>query len=264
MNLRIIFIGGNLLQWVVEVEIEVDIAVASVIDIFVGGSILGRASAGFFLGVLYYTDSCRCAARSCDCETGDTIGFAIHVAPFAATKMKLAFIPIVVLLVLSIGLAGKAGRKLAAAMLLVLSVILFLVNEVVLRRNHPEFNIRVDLAFLIPLALVALSRLLFPHVERQSQTPASRQATACLTLSLVNLVAWMFPVLAIIAVVKGHKALRAGVSGVDRRKVFVGMFLGYGQIAVAVCFYFWAAMSDEVRPGMPTTNTVRWASYTLW
>ena len=58
MNLRIIFIGGNLLQWVVEVavevEVEVDIAVASVIDIFVAGVILGSERRIFPLLVVLY------------------------------------------------------------------------------------------------------------------------------------------------------------------------------------------------------------------
>lgn len=155
-----------------------------------------------------------------------------------STTMGLAFIPISVLLALSIYFAGQAGRKPLAAGLLTLAVVAFLFNEMALRRLHPEYNIRIDLGVLIPLTLVSAFRLLFPRVEHQALTPVSRLSSSCLTLSLVSLVFWMIPILAGLAVLKGHKAINAGATGLDRTKVVLGMILGYGQIAAAIYLWF--------------------------
>lgn len=157
-------------------------------------------------------------------------------------KMELTFIPIAAILILSIKLAGQPQRKSQAGILLGLSVAAFLINEIALRQFHPEYNIRVDLIILIPLVLVAASRIIFPHADKNSQSSASRLAASCLTLSLVNLVAWMLPILASVAVLKGHKALKEGVSGSDRIKVFFGLFLGYGQIMAAA--YLWLSIFE--------------------
>ena len=154
--------------------------------------------------------------------------------------MELTFIPIAAVLILCIKLAGQPQKKSQAGIFLGLSVAAFLINEIALRQFHPEYNIRVDLFILIPLALIATSRIVFPHVDKNSQSAASRLAASCLTLSLINLVAWMLPILALVAVLKGHKALKEGVSGADRIKVFSGLFLGYGQIMAAA--YLWLSI----------------------
>ena len=154
--------------------------------------------------------------------------------------MEFTFIPIAMMLALGVKFAGEANRKIHALILLLVSVAAFLINEVALRRYRPDYNIRVDLLILIPLALVVVSRLVFPYIDSQNHSEQSRQATACLTLSLISLVIWIFPLLAGIAIVKGHKALRSSLSRAEKIKVIIGLLLGYCQIGAAV--YLWVLM----------------------
>lgn len=151
--------------------------------------------------------------------------------------MEVVFIPIAALLAFSIYFAPKEGRRPIASTLLATSVVMFLINEVILRSRHIEYNIRVDLVFLIPLTLVAVSKLVFVRTSGNTKNLSSTLASSSLTFGLVGVVIWMIPVIGAIAAYKGRQALRQGATGFDEVKAILGILLGLSQIIGAA--YLW-------------------------
>lgn len=151
--------------------------------------------------------------------------------------MEISFIPIATLLTLSIYFSSKEGQRLVAATLLATSVIAFFVNEVILRNRHIEYNIRVDLVILIPLALVATSKIVFLRIAGKEKQLSSSLASSSLTFGFIGVVVFIIPVFSVIAIYKGKQALRQGATGSDELKANLGIILGISQIAIAI--YLW-------------------------
>lgn len=180
--------------------------------------------------------------------------------------LTLTFIPISILLAGAIIVSGQAKKRWMAWPLLASALALFMVNEWAIRSYYPQYNIRVDLIILSPLALIAVSRLAFPRiddsslsqvdesslsqadessssrVDESSLSPAGKLARRALSFSLINLPFWMLPILSIPGVISGHKALRLGVHGDDLVKAFIGLLLGYGEIIAAAAL--WLSMLE--------------------
>ena len=172
--------------------------------------------------------------------------------------LTLTFIPISILLAGAIIVSGQAKKRWMAWPLLASALALFMVNEWAIRSYYPQYNIRVDLIILSPLALIAVSRLAFPRVDESSLSqvdessssrvdesslsPAGKLARRALSFSLINLPFWMLPILSIPGVISGHKALRMGVQGPDLAKALIGLLVGYGEIIAAAAL--WLSMFE--------------------
>mgnify|MGYP000853813204 CR=1 FL=1 len=149
----------------------------------------------------------------------------------------------------SIFFAAKSDMRPRATPLFLAGIALWPIYEGVLQLIEPYPNIRADLIVLIPLGLYTLSNLIFPKNPASAQTQASRDASRCLTLCLINVVAWMFPALAIWGIVLGHRALLHTPDKTDRIKSFVGLALGYPQVLAASYFWFVVMPSELSRLG---------------
>lgn len=162
--------------------------------------------------------------------------------------LTLTFIPISILLAGSIIISSQPRKRWIAWLLYASALTIFTINEWAIRRYYPEYNIRFDLIILIPLALIAMSRLAFSLVDESSSpagrllSPAGKLARRSLSLSLINVPFWMLPVLSILGVISGHRALSLGVKGADRAKALIGLLVGYGQIIAAAAL--WLSMFE--------------------
>jgi len=182
----------------------------------------------------------------------------------------LALLGIACLLVLSIVWAGRPQGRTRALQGLLTALLLAVVYEFAVAQFHPEWNIRIEFA-LVPLFLVALSKVVFPPTTpppstqqleelpgasaesaAQATTDANalnsspgsqdsaKQASRSLTLSLVNVVFWMLPVLAIPAIYFGHRALLGHPTNKDRLKAIIGLLVGYPQVLAAAYLWFFS------------------------
>jgi hypothetical protein len=138
----------------------------------------------------------------------------------------------------SILFAAKPDLRPRAMPLFLAAIALWAIYEGVLQRIEPYPNIRADLIVLIPLGLYTLSNLISPKKPASAQTQASRDSSRCLTLGLINVVAWMIPALAIWGIVVGHRALVSKPDKTDRVKALLGLALGYSQVLAAAYFWF--------------------------
>lgn len=150
----------------------------------------------------------------------------------------LLFLCIAASLGTSIFFAAKPDLRPRARPLFLGGIALWAIYEGVLQAIEPYPNIRADLIVLIPLGLYTLSNLISPKKPASAQTQAYRDSSRCLTLCLVNVVAWMIPGLAIWGIVLGHRALLRTPDKTDRIKARIGLALGYSQVLAASYFWF--------------------------
>jgi len=147
-----------------------------------------------------------------------------------------AIIVIGALLWLSIASAGNPNKRERATPAFIAALVIAVAYELVVVKLHPEWNIHIEF-LLVPLFLVALAKIISPGKPPNEQAQSSRDASRCLTLTLITIVGWMIPGVSIWGIWLGHRALKGSLDRNDRAKATLGMTLGYAQLIAGL--YLW-------------------------